>query len=170
MITVLRRISKKARNKARYDKRQLILDPRTETVAVERTKEVKVHIEYKTTIYYCPFCLHYGRHEEFETKTAKGKPSKKIRCPECQNGMLNMTLTEKMDAEKYAEWVFMYRSSGFWQKCPFKKWKDRLYKLGMSKKFWEKYKLLKGTAEKSETYYEYLDRSQEEWAKEQGLI
>lgn len=164
------RISKKAIREARFNKSQYILNPRQKAVAVPRPTVKIETVNYEKQVYYCPFCLYFGGHREFETLTKKGKPSKKIICPACKNGMLNRTLTTKMTAEQYAEFVYMYSSSGFWQKINFEQWKERLNKLGMAKQFWDKYKLLKGTGERTETYTEHMEHEQEQWAKEQGLI
>lgn len=166
-IKTVTRITKKTKNKARWDSKQLVIDPLASIGASERKKQVTTVMEYKITIYYCPFCLYYGQHRDFETLTKKGKPSKKIECPECKVMMLDRTLTEKMNAEQYAEWCFDYSSSGFWRKINFDVWKGRLYKLGMSKKFWDKYKLLKGARKRTESYEEHMEEEQAEWIKYQ---
>jgi len=138
------KISKKAIYKAQWDDRQFVIDPLASAGASERKKQVTTVAEYKIVTYYCPFCLYFGRESEFETKTSKGRPSKKMMCPDCKNYMLKRTLEEKMTSEQYAIWVWGYRVDGFWRKCNFKVWKERLYKLGMAHKFWTKYKELKG--------------------------
>ena len=107
----------------------------------------------------CPFCLHDDKLQAFLVSTKKGISQSKAACPECKNGMMMISLTADWTPEQYAEWVFEYRKSGFWQKCKFSIWKDRLYKRGWSKQFWEKYKALKGSDE-SEDYWDYLDSQQ----------
>lgn len=61
--------------------------------------------------------------------------------------MLQESLTKEMNPEQYAEWVYDYRRRGFFQKVPFKKWCDRMHKIGISFRFWKKYKQLKGESE-----------------------
>lgn len=123
----------------------------------------------------CPFCLHDDKLKAFLVSTKKGISQKKANCPECHNGMMMKSLTADWTPEEYAEWVFEYRRSGFWQKCKFSTWKDRLYKRGWSKRFWDKYRELKGSDE-SEDYFDHLDSQQEEarrqWEEDRaaGLI
>jgi len=144
---------------------QYILDPNVKAGARSRKDGITIAIEMKNPVYFCPFCLFYGRIEQFEFKTPKGNISKRLECPDCKNMMLRRTLEQKMNAEQYAEWVFDYRLSGFWQKCNFKVWKERLYKLGLSHKFWEKYKLLKGELRTNEPQDYDENFAQKEWTK-----
>lgn len=113
----------------------------------------------------CPFCLHDDKLQAFLVSTKKGISQKKAACPECNNGMMMKSLTSDWTPEQYAEWVFDYRKSGFFQKCPFQKWKKRLYEKGMAKRFWEKYNALKDEDE-SEDYFDHLDREQEEMKRQ----
>ena len=46
--------------------------------------------------------------------------------------------------EQYADCVYDYRSSGFFQKIKFDAWKKRLWEVGWSMRFWTRYKALKG--------------------------
>lgn len=159
---------KRAIRKAMNDKKQYVLDAKRETAIKPRDAGITREMTFKTQVYFCPFCLFFGKLSDFEFKTLKGKISKRMRCPDCDNLMLMRTLIQKMTAEEYAEWVFWYSKSGFWSKCNFDKWSERLYKLGMLQRFWTKYKLLKGESVGQETYFEHLDKEQEEWAKEKG--
>ena len=152
------------------DKKQLTFTANGEVAKKKDNEGTRVALELLSPLYCCPFCLYAGKVHTFEMKTPKGNTSKRYKCPECNAIMVKRTLEKKMDAEEYAEWVFDYRLSGFWQKCNFKVWKERLYKLGMSHKFWEKYRLLKGEVAEQETYEEHFNKEQEEWAKEQEAI
>ena len=105
----------------------------------------------------------------FEFKTPKGKVSKRRRCPECNNSMLERTLTAEMTAEEYASFVFDYSLSGFWQKVKFGQFCERLRKLGISYEFWKKYKELKGKGYMEEEK-EHFEDEQQKWAKEQGYV
>lgn len=166
MVTIK---SKHKRQLIITDKKQYVLDAGSEQGAKKKEELIKVVTELKSPIFYCPFCLSFGKLSAFEYKTPKGNVSKGVKCPDCKNKMLRKSITNTMSAEQYAEWVFDYRKSGFWQKCNFAVWNERLYKLGLSHRFWEKYRLLKGEHKADETYYDHLDKEQEEWAKEQGL-
>ncbi len=119
----------------------------------------------------CPFCLHDDKLQAFLVSTKKGISQSRANCPECHNGMMMKSLTADWTPEQYASWVFAYRVDGYWKKCKFSIWKERLYKRGWSKRFWEKYKSLKGTDE-SEDYFDHVDVQQEEdrerWVKEQA--
>lgn len=92
----------------------------------------------------CPFCLYQDKLQSFFISTKKGISQAKAQCPECHNGMLMRTLLADMTPEQYAEWVWNYRSRGFWQKCKFSDWKVRLKNIGWAKRFWDKYKEIKG--------------------------
>lgn len=99
----------------------------------------------------CPFCLFKAQLNRFFVSTKKGVSQGMASCPECHNGMRMKTLLAEMDATQYAEFVFGYRISGFWKKCPFEAWKKRLKDIGWSYQFWTRYKALKGDAEVDET-------------------
>lgn len=164
------KISKKAIRNVRNDANQYVLAPSSTVAISDRKHATTTFEEYKPTIYYCPFCLYYGMMKDFQFLTAKHKTSKKARCPDCKNEFLMRSLTSPMSAEQYAEWVFMYSADGYWKKCKWDIWKDRLYKLGMAQKFWDKYRLLKGAIAGQETYAEHIMREQEDWAKERGYV
>lgn len=113
----------------------------------------------------CPFCLYKAQLKVFFISNKKGISQKRAQCPDCNNTMQMNSLYNDMTIEQYAEWVFGYRRSGFWQKCPFNTWKDRLYKLGWSGRFWSKYQALKADAT-DESFEETMNRKAEEYAKE----
>lgn len=102
----------------------------------------------------CPFCLNCGILAEF--RLHKGLRV----CPYCGTQLKLETLTELNDIEKFTKFVFNYRFSGFFNKLcgdykgddKFNEWNRRLYILGLSKSFWEKYHLLKGDSSKKEEY------------------
>lgn len=87
----------------------------------------------------CPFCLHPGAVKDFLVHGPDGelKP-KKAHCPECDINMLMESLLTEQSAEAYAKWVFDYY--GFWSKCNFKVWSQRLYAKGWASRFWPLYK------------------------------
>ena len=113
----------------------------------------------------CPFCLHLDRLEKYMISTKKGYHQSMAQCPECKNKMLIRSLTSKWTPEQYADWVYPYSVDGFWQKCKYDIWKKRLYIIGWSTRFWNRYMQLKGEP-KPESYEEYVQRKQkEEWEK-----
>lgn len=109
----------------------------------------------------CPFCLHIDKIGNFLISTKKGYHKGQGKCPECQNRMELQTLTAKWTPEQFADWVYPYSRSGFWQKCKFKTFNDRLYKIGWSYRFWRRYRELKGE-DTTESYEEHLKRIQRE--------
>ena len=142
----------------------------TETGKLTQKIITKAEITTITEPVSCPFCLHIGKIGEFLISTKKGYHKSLGLCPECKNKMQLRSLTAEWTPEQYAEWCFSYSLSGFWQKVPFKKWSDRLYKIGWSYAFWNKYKQLKGesTEDKTESYQDYIMRRQrEEYEAEQ---
>jgi len=166
-------MSKKFKQKRRLMKsikKQMILSGDSNIIADSRGTGVTVAIELKSPIYYCPFCLYYGRIEQFEYRTPKGNVSKGVKCPECDNKMLRRSLTTPMNAEQYAEWVYNYRLSGFWRKVNFSKWKERLYKLGLAYKFWMRYRELKGDMAVTESEEEQWQRYQKEQSSGQAHV
>lgn len=159
------------REKAHDDKHQLRLgtDGKLKPLkAMQVTQFTSVNYNMRVM---CPFCLHDDKLQAFLVSTKKGISQSKAACPECKNGMMMKSLTTEWTPEQYAEWVYDYRKSGFWQKVPFSKWKERLYKMGWSHRFWTKYKQLKGE-DKSEDYFDHLDQAQkdaeEQWREYHG--
>lgn len=96
---------------------------------------------------FCPFCLEGDYLKNFLVSTKKGLSTSKAQCPHCQSGMLLRTVLRKWTVEEYADWVFAYRVSGFWQKINFEKWSKNLEIKGWARDFWDRYKALKGEAE-----------------------
>jgi hypothetical protein len=131
--------------------------------------KVQVITEWLNPTYLCPFCLHEGPMSDYEFKTPKGKVSKRKLCPDCNNSMLERTLTTEMTVNEYALFVFNYALSGFWEKVNYSKFCERLRKLGISYEFWKKYKELKGAGYMEEEK-EHFEQQQEEWAREKGYI
>jgi len=105
----------------------------------------------------CPFCLYQAKLSSFFISTKKGISQAKAECPECHNGMLMKSLWMNMSAKEYGKWVWDYRKSGFWQKCPFATWKKRLHDIGWSYDFWNVYRGLKGL-EKAEGMFSDAER------------
>jgi len=133
------------------------------TSKTEETRGVTVNIQLNEVNYLCPFCLHQDSKSAFETKTAKGKPSKKFVCPECNQKMREKSLTQSMSASDYAEWVFLYASYGFWKIVKYAVWNKRLKELGLAPEFWDRYKELK--AGRNRTFDDQVEMSDEERAK-----
>jgi len=101
-------------------------------------------IPNRNEIYSCPFCLHQGKLNEFQLKNKNGSIStKRVQCPECQNTMLINSLIITLTPEQFANWIWNYPAPDFWKKCNFNKFRDKLYKTGISKRFWETYNQLK---------------------------
>lgn len=151
------------------DRKQTFLDPTSPKGMQERMPPSTIETTVYAGKFFCPFCLYIGKLGEFRVQTKKGWSEKKAQCPDCKNGMMMKSLIVTQTVEEYAEWVYMYAASGFWQKIPFTKFCRRLKDLGWSYRFWGRYKALKGEAT-GESYEEHLDRQQEEWAREQGYI
>lgn len=73
-----------------------------------------------------------------------------------------------MTPEQFANFAYEYSCQGYWQKVPFAKFNHRLDNIGWSARFWNEYRKLKGEAESTESYSDYIQRKQYEQAKEQG--
>jgi hypothetical protein len=107
----------------------------------------------------CPFCLARSLFRQYLISTKKGYDRGKGKCPVCDNGVQFKTLvfmkqcelkSNPNGPENYAKWVWEYRRSGFWQKVQplIEIRKKRLYSMGWTSRFWEKYKELRGDKEK----------------------
>jgi transposase-like protein len=94
----------------------------------------------------CPFCLNVNTLDKFQKDRAWYK------CPDCNQLLTVKTCVSiiKMNPKQFAKWVFEYRLSGFFGKIDFKKWNTKLWELGVSKEFWEEYKLLRGDSTQEE--------------------
>lgn len=75
-----------------------------------------------------------------------------------------------MTPEEFAKFAFEYSRQGYWQKVPFAKFTNILDVIGWSQRFWTEYKKLKGDSTPTESYQDYIMRTQEEEARKQGLI
>lgn len=115
----------------------------------------------------CPFCLATNKIQRFLVSTKTGISSSKAECPECKNGMLMRTLLREWTPEAFAEWVYEYRRSGYWQKVQFEAWKKRLEQLGWSRPFWDHYGQIKEENKgEDESYSDYMNRQGEEMAQQ----
>jgi len=141
--------------------KQATLDPTSPKGCKPKQKPRTLQTYTITTPVLCPFCLHIGKINEFLISTKKGYHRNLGQCPECNNKMRLSTLTAEWTPEQFAEFAYNYATSGYWQKVPFKKFNNRLYKIGWAKKFWDRYKQLKGE-DTQETYEEWLLRKQME--------
>jgi len=110
----------------------------------------------------CPFCLHQDKLQAFLVSTKKGISQSKANCPECHNGMMLRNLTADWTPEQYAEFCYGYARTGFWDKVPFTKWKERLSDIGWAIPFWNKYKSLKADNQDMESYDAFIQRKQKE--------
>jgi len=154
--------------KAKEDKQQTRLNPKSPSF-IQVKQETKTEItQIHTGEYYCPFCLHVGKIEQYLISTKKGYHKGLGLCPECKNQMQFKSLTAAWTPEQFAEWAYSYSASGYWQKVPFSKFNERLRQIGWLERFWARYKQLKGSDE-TESYTEYIERTQREWAVDEGL-
>lgn len=132
--------------KAIYDKLQTKLTP--QGIAPNTFKYAKKSISETIgqKMLLCPFCLEHYYYWQF--KYDKGF----YECKHCKNLMKGSTLVlmfevfnkELIDAEKYAKFVYGYRTSGFFKKINFKEWCEKLHYWNISFEFWNEYKKLKG--------------------------
>jgi len=159
----------KREQKAYYDRLQTILTPNGLKVKEKRPTHATFVYKNPDMQVMCPFCLHIDPLHKFLISTKQGYHKGMGQCPECKNQMRFESLTSEWTPEQYAEWVYPYSASGFWQKIPYKTWSERMRKIGWAWRFWARYKQLKGE-EPHETYAEHMEKEQEEWAKKEGLI
>ena len=140
--------------------------------ALKTRRQPKISLESKysmTEQFACPFCLGLHEFRKYLISTKKGYHQGLAQCPECKNKCRFTTLTQITTAEQYAEFAYPYSGSGFWQKVPWNKWKDRLRRIGWAQAFWHRYMELKGE-DKEPTVSDELYNAQEEWARERGYI
>lgn len=142
-------VSWKAQQKAIEDIQQCLLNP---DLSITKNKfsfaKKESNIKFDDIVL-CPFCLMSYELDKFKVK-------KGLRvCSNCSSQLKLSTLSEINDLDKFVNFVFGYRFNGFWnkicldipQKTPntrFFEWNNRLYRLGLSREFWDKYKNLKG--------------------------
>lgn len=145
-------VSWKEQQKVIYDAKQYFLNPDL-SITKNSFKFAKKEPEIKyDDIVLCPFCL--NSHQLARFKLKKGLRV----CPDCGSQLKLSTLSDITDLDKFVSFVFGYRFNDFWGKIcldfpaknkdsRFNEWNRRLWQLGLSKEFWEKYKLLKGDYE-----------------------
>jgi ribosomal protein S27AE len=155
----------KMQERARDDKQQLTFGSSGKVEQRKRMVTVTDSTLPVNMLVMCPFCLYQARLQRFLVSTSKGISHLKAQCPDCGNGMMMKSLTSEWTPEQYAEFVYPYAGSGFWQKCKFETWKKRLAQIGWSKRFWDRYKALKGDDE-TESYGEYMERKAQEDAQQ----
>jgi len=93
---------------------------------------------------FCPLCLVGNIVQKFLVSGKKGISQSKALCPACGVGMMLRNVIRDWTAESYADWVFGYSKSGFWQKIKFADWSKNLKEKGWTRAFWDRYKMLKG--------------------------
>jgi transcription elongation factor Elf1 len=131
------------------DAQQMFLNP---DLSITKNTYKSAKQQFKTEfdmIVLCPFCL--SSYELGKFPLRKGLRV----CPKCGLSLKTSTLTEITNLDRFVKFVFDYRFNGFWDKiCTdiplinkdsrFNEWNKRIYCLGLSQEFWEKYKTLKG--------------------------
>ena len=130
----------KQKQKMEYDIKQSVLNPDL-SISKNPHKYAKEQSEKDfTKIVMCPFCLN-------TTELWRFKFDGGLRiCSNCLNKMRVETLLKISSIVEFANFVFDYRFSGFWNKIypDFKKWNEKLYELKLAREFWDEYKKLKG--------------------------
>lgn len=156
--------------KAKDDKCQTTLNFNSPSlIQSKKTLEV-IMTERYTGEYRCPFCLGLNKIGFYLISTKKGYHKGLGHCPECGNQMKLKSLTAEWTPEQFADFAYEYSCQGYWQKVPFAKFAHRLDNIGWAQRFWTRYKELKGDSTPTESYQDYLMRTQEEEARKQGLI
>jgi hypothetical protein len=151
---------------SKKDKQQLRFGEKGE-VKVDKPQQTSVFITVNfNEKVWCPICLYEDKLSRFLVSGKHGYQQGTAKCPECKNTMRMSNLWNKWGAKEYAEFVFGYRLSGFWQKCPFYSWGKRLKAYGWSGEFWARYKALKGE-DATESYFDYMERQAYEYVKQQ---
>jgi len=132
-----------------------------------RDDEITLQMLQSRVKYMCPFCLHTDYLKAFMIPKKKGWSVRMAQCPECGNKMRMKTLLAEWTPEQFAEWVYNYRLSGFWGKCPFEKFNKRLKDIGWSERFWRRYKELKGELYQDWQYKKLIEESKKggEWKR-----
>ena len=141
-VKALSRKLQKISNTAKNDKKQSKFSQNTTILKPSsfiQTKQLDLMQEVS-----CVFCLYTTKLQKFFKTDAKGRTIALVECPECHNKMRLKTLLTDMTPQEYAKFVYGYRLSGFWQKCPFALFNKRLRAMGISNEFWSEYKKLKG--------------------------
>lgn len=119
-------------------------------------------------VVFCPFCLEENKVQRFLVSTKQGVSQHNAACPVCGVGFRLYNLLKAWTPETYADWVFEYRKSGFFQKINFLDWREKLYKMGWASAFWARYNALKGEEkdEDGESYADRMNRLGEEAAQQ----
>ena len=149
---------KKVLKKMRLDPKQRKFEVKTSKVISHESKELPKWAQFFVGDVMCPFCFHIAKIQMFLKSTKKGYHKGLGLCRECQQQMQLKTLASEMTPEQFAEWVVEYPAWAFWQKCKFKKFNERLKKIGWSYRFWGKYRELKPKEEQSveDSYDQYI--------------
>jgi hypothetical protein len=147
----------KTQQKIKEDIQQCVLNPDMSiTKNTSKLAEKQPNVNFDS-VCLCPFCL-------MSYELGKFALRKGLRvCPNCGSQLKLSTLSEINDLNKFVDFVFGYRFSGFWDKIcldvlakttetRFNEWNKRLHALGLSYVFWEKYKTLKGENYENEEY------------------
>lgn len=142
----------KTQQKMREDAKQFILNPDLSITENKSLSIIEKGDKKFNDVVLCPFCLNSNELGNFYFR--KGFRV----CPNCSANLKLSTLSEITNLDKFVKFVFNYRFNGFWSKIcldvkpitsetRFKTWNNRLYLLGLSFDFWEKYKNLRGDLE-----------------------
>jgi transcription elongation factor Elf1 len=151
--------------KSKKDKQQARFGERGEVNITKPSQtSVFISVNFNEKVW-CPFCLYEAKLSQFLVSGKKGYQQGTAKCPECKTTMRMSSLWNDWDATKYAEWVFDYAMSGFWQKCSFEIWKKRLHQIGWSHNFWTRYKELKGSSETT-SYFDHMAKQAEDYARQ----
>ena len=94
----------------------------------------------------CPFCLSMETLGKFLVSTKKGISRRLGKCPICGKGVMLKTLMNmiKWGPVEYANFVYGYRTMGFWDKIDRNDWKRHLKIMGWTEEFWNQYKKMRG--------------------------
>lgn len=118
----------------------------SKTAIIKKKQPPKTTVESKYSsdeLFACPLCLALYKFQQYLISTKHGFHQGLAQCPECNNKFRIKTLTKAMTPTEYAEYIHNQALSGIWQKMPFQKWKERLWKLGWASEFWRRYRELK---------------------------
>lgn len=134
------------------DKSQLRLDTLTFMDSPLAQQQIELNSSQNVM---CCFCLYQDTLRKFLIPSKSGFHKGLGLCPQCKQKSQLRTLVNmpNMSAKKYAEFVYNYVSSGFWQKCDFHVWARRLnLNIHLSCEFWNRYNELKGNTTFKEDY------------------
>lgn len=151
-------------NKAKKDVKQSKFSP-VGTAEIREKPKVTVQSKYAMHMSFaCPICLGVHEFHTYLMSTKRGIHQGLALCPECNNKFRFRTLTQPMTPAEYADYIFAQAKTGIWQKIPWDKWKQRLYKLRWSEDFWHRYQQLKAEdVDKEEVSEEREEQIKEDW-------